>query len=106
MRWALLVAGLLALSCFNLYWRWPADTGAAHWSEWAVFFGSLPFSLAGFWLLCAAAIRRRREMRGEPRRPLSAAKAFVFATLMTAPGWLPSANPDPRRFVLALLTLT
>lgn len=105
MRWWSLAAGLLALSCFNLYWRWPADTGMAHWSEWLMFYGSPPFSMALIWLAIAAAIRRHRIKQGLEPGPISALKPWLFALVMSAPGWLPAANTGPRRFVMMLLTL-
>lgn len=104
MRWALFWAGLLALSCFNLYWRWPADTGAAHWSEWLAFYGFPPIAWGLIWLAVAGAVRRFKK-RDPRHHPLSAVKPLVFAILMTAAGWLPAANTSPRRFVMALLAL-
>lgn len=102
MRWWLLAAGLLVLSCFNLYWRWPADTGMAHWAEWLMFYGSTPFSFALIWLAIAAAIRWLRVRGGIEAGPLSVVKPWVFALVMIAPGWLPASNTRPRLFVQAL----
>lgn len=105
MRWWSLTVGLLALSCFNLYWRWPADTGMAHWSEWLLFYGSTPFTFALIWLAIAGAIRRRKVKRGLAPKPLSAFWPWLFALIMLAPGWLAASNTGPRRFVAALLAL-
>lgn len=106
MRWLRLLAAVLMLSGFNLYWRWPANTGAAHWSEWLMFYGSPPISFALIWLACAVLVRRLQMRRGIDPGRLSVVKPWVFALVMIAPGWMPAANTGPRRFVLTLLALT
>jgi hypothetical protein len=101
-KWLLLWLASAALAAFTIYWRFPADTGQAHWSEWAAYYGGAPLLWPLIWLAAAALVRRINERRGQARRDLSAVNPWLFSLAMTAPGWLPSANSHQRRFVQLL----